>query len=314
MRLLMFGIAALAGISLASPTAAEDDYPADLAARKSAILVEPTSPWNIDFGDSRCRLGRLFGNDEDPYALFIEQTGPSSGFSITLAGAQLKRFQKAKYLEMAMERDEPIDRYEYFTAGELGNIGPAVIFTAVTLKDPIQSSNSSASERAQRSAKINLDEAATVDRFVLKRLNRIVSFETGNMKAPLEALNRCSRSFLIDWGLDPEKHDLYTPAKWRNSEEVIREIVSRYPLEALKQGEQGIFRMRVIIEKDGSVSDCMLDNATINESLQSPACEEMSAAQFEPALDENGQPMRSFYITNINYRIGIRCPGNTRIC
>ena len=73
--------------------------------------------------------------------------------------------------------------------------------------------------------------------------------------------------------------------------------------EALRKGESGIFRLRVIVEADGKISDCVINNATITESLESPACREMRGANFEPALDKDGNPMRSFYTTQIVYRI-----------
>jgi len=91
--------------------------------------------------------------------------------------------------------------------------------------------------------------------------------------------------------------------RWTNEQAVVRRIQATYPLQALRRGESGIIRLRVTVEEDGSISDCILDKATIAESLDPPACREMRRAEFEPALDKGGNPMRSFYQTNIIYRV-----------
>ncbi|HSM53211.1 MAG TPA: TonB family protein, partial [Erythrobacter sp.] len=131
-----------------------------------------------------------------------------------------------------------------------------------------------------------------------------ILLETGNLGDPVAVLNSCTRGILKVWGLDPVEHDTLTRLpRWLNRPEIVRAIVARYPAKALRKGEQGIFRMRVTVEKDGSVSECDLDSATITESLQSPACKEMLKARFAPALDKDGQPMRSFRMANIIYQI-----------
>ena len=58
--------------------------------------------------------------------------------------------------------------------------------------------------------------------------------------------------------------------------------------------------MRVIVSEDGKVEKCSIDASTTNE-LDSPACREMERAEFEPALDAQGEPFRSYYATTITY-------------
>ena len=91
---------------------------------------------------------------------------------------------------------------------------------------------------------------------------------------------------------------------WSNESAIVRRIVDEYPDDALRSGEQGIFRMRVIVEEDGTVSDCHLEKSTQTDRLESPACRAMMRAEFEPARDAEGNAMRSFYATTITYRIG----------
>lgn len=310
MRSLLLAISVIMGM-LATQAAAKDEYPNELAAREKAVRLEPVSRWNIDYGESRCRLARVFGEEGNRHAIFFEQGEPAKGFSLTIGGPELQPFHRAASIELGMENDEPMGQIERVARAELGEFGPALIIAGKRLDDrPADDENSEQDEMAERKQRtlngIDLAEAASIDRLVIKRGNRVLSFETGNMKAPFEALNQCTRALLEIWGLDPAQHDLYTPISWTNREAVARRISSDYPSTALRRRESGIFRLRVIVEPDGTMSECRVDNATVTESLQSPACQEMKRAEFEPALDANGDPMRSYYTTRIIYQVNQR--------
>ena len=72
------------------------------------------------------------------------------------------------------------------------------------------------------------------------------------------------------------------------------------PAEMLEASPKGT--VPVIVEADGTVSNCHLEQNTIADSLNSPACQiAMAVAEMEPAEDANGKPLRSFYATTITY-------------
>ena len=102
-------------------------------------------------------------------------------------------------------------------------------------------------------------------------------------------------------GLDPDQHVAYVPPRFINEAAIARRIQARYPRDAVNAGEQAIFRMRVIVEADGTVSDCSIENSTEGNRLESPACREMMKAQFEPARAHDGGTMRSFFATTVSY-------------
>ncbi|TAD79661.1 MAG: TonB family protein, partial [Sphingomonadales bacterium] len=64
-----------------------------------------------------------------------------------------------------------------------------------------------------------------------------------------------------------------------------------------------IMRMRVIVADDGTVESCTIISSTNTKRLESPACEVMQRAEFDPARDANGTPFRSLYATSITYRM-----------
>jgi len=286
-----------AGLALAPvPTAAQDSFPDALAAQEGATRLEPIIAWNIDFGENRCRLTRLFGSESDRHLIMFEQGAPGTSFGLTLAGSGLANFRTAGKVDLGMERDEPLETKDRFGKGQIPDLGPALIFSNIGI-------GRAAPPGPLQAAGLDLEEAATIDRVVLRRGKTVLSFETGNMKDPLAALNACTDDLLVQWGLDPVAHRNHVPPKWINESAVTERIVAVYPSAARRTGEQAIFRLRVTVETDGSVSDCLIEESTVTQRLESPACKEMQRAVFEPARDSAGQPMRSFYATTITYVI-----------
>ena len=286
----MFLFAATA-LLLATPASA-DEIPDNLE------RLTPSTDWNIDFGEESCRLARVFGEGDDKHLLFIEQSGPSENFSLTLAGPRLKRFKQI-ITRLGLEKDEGFPQV-YSDPAEVVGYGTAEVFASLEINDAKDDNG----DELRTVPQIDLDEAATIDRVVFGHGGYALSFETGNMAPPLQALNVCAADFVRAWGLDAEKHQsLRKLAYWKNEGEVARRIQKKYTQSAVNRGEQANIRMRVIVEADGSVSDCKLYDATETDRLKSNACDEMARAEFEPAIDAAGNPMRSFHMTNIMYRI-----------
>lgn len=308
-------LATMAALLLAPlPAYAADDYPGALAAQEDAERIAPSSPWNLDFGADRCRLTRLFGPEDDRHLVFFDQAAPGRAFGLTIAGSSVARYSTANRLYIGLQEDVPMLRLERYNAGEVNGVGPAIILASVAMAKPDETSQqrlytgeregASDSAPIPTTAGIDVDEAAKVERIVLKRGGRVLSFETGNLGEAMAALNTCTTDLLNEWGLDPEQHQSYTPPRWTNQDAIVRRIQAVYPRTALNRGEQAIFRMRAIVEADGSVSKCTVEAATETEKLDSPACREMLRARFDPAIDANGDPMRTYYATSISYVIG----------
>ena len=87
-----------------------------------------------------------------------------------------------------------------------------------------------------------------------------------------------------------------------NMREVVRAIQRSYPAAALRAGEQALLEVRMILEADGSIAECSTAEAAAAKYLSSQACRELlRRAQFAPALNAEGQPMKSYSSASIFY-------------
>lgn len=264
------------------------------------VVLKPYGPWNVDFGEDSCRLQRLFGSPEDKHVLVFTQYWPSTRAGLTLAGRALGKFQTRENTNVRYYDGQAPLRAAAFE-GEFGEIGRALIFPGVSLTEPTTLENRGPGlERPFTQMDVALGK--TVRFVAVQQGAREVRFETGPLDRTFEVLNQCTLDLLTKMGLDAQKHVTMTSeARWLNRETLARRIAANYPAGA--QGEQGIMRMRVIVGADGKVESCRILKATTTQYLESPACQVMQRAQFEPARDAAGAPFRSLYATSITYRI-----------
>ncbi len=275
------------------------------------LVVEPSGQWNVDYGKETCRLARIFGEGENRHAIFFEQWGPDSGFSFTAAGPGFKRFRSGKVTEWRVfDGHEPRDTQPMI--GDLGSIGPALIYSSLSLEegheiyDPKKRADPDAErDNAPPIPALDTEFASKASFISLKQGKREVILNTGPLDDAFKVLNDCAAGLITEWGLDLEQHKTRSRAPvWTNQAKVVRRIIDNYPRSALNKGEQGIMNMRVNIDESGTVTQCTIGKATDTQYLNSPACGPMQQAKFEPALDKDGKPMASYYRTNIIYRIG----------
>ncbi len=239
--------------------------------------------------------------------LFFEQGSPGSSFGITAAGLAFRSFREGRPAFIRV--DEALaERETQPFKGSVDGIGPALIYSSVQFAYLIagEKKQDEGEEDAPHAGLPTLDlvNAAKADFIEFRQSRNRVRFDTGNMQAPMAALDKCSADLVRAWGLDLDRHltAMQMPI-WTNRDAVSRRIVAQYPSQALMRGAQGIINMRVMLDAEGVVTDCELEKATKAESLDSPACREMKRARFDPALDREGKAMKSYYATRIVYMI-----------
>lgn len=270
-------------------------------AQAKSVDIAPSSPWNVDFGADKCRLARFFGEGENRHLLFFEQYWPGDRFGMTVAGPSYKRFQSRIRTDVRFsEAQKPFETLPF--TGTVGDYGSGVIFSTLSL------AKDEAREPAEDAAPTRVPEldknAARQAEFVsLRQRGDQIRLLSGPLDEAFAVLDNCALDLIGTWGLDVAQHRTATRLpRWINKDAVVKRIVAVYPRQALNSGEQGIMRMRVTVSEQGTVETCTIIKATTTEQLESPACKAMQGARFEPALDANGKPMRSYFAETIVYR------------
>ncbi len=292
MRGFSFAIAAVALTSLAVH---HDNLHA-----KEPVVLTPSSNWHIDFAAEKCRMVRTFGEGDNRHAIIFEQHSPNASFGLTVAGPSFDYFKSRKSTALRFNSRQKAWQGKPFK-GDLGDLGSAMVYSSVYPATGL------AFEEAKDdlSNQIDVKAGEEIEFVGLRQSGREVQLHTGPLAEAFGVMNQCTQGLLTDWGLDAEKHlSAKQLPQWQNAESVTKRIQRTYPTRAVAAGEQAIVRLRVLIDENGNVTDCVINGVTATDRLQSPACQQMQKAEFRPALDSERKPFKSYYTTSITYQIG----------
>lgn len=146
------------------------------------------------------------------------------------------------------------------------------------------------------------DEQA-VDRLILRTpAQRLYRFELGSMAGPMRELRNCVGEMVRSWGYDPAvlENIAQTPVPANNPGNWVTQ--ADYPPGDLRAGSRGTVVFRADVGTSGRVESCTVTESSAPESLNRLTCELIVArAQFRPAMDAAGTPMRAFYFNRVRW-------------
>lgn len=183
--------------------------------------------------------------------------------------------------------------------GNIGTFGSGILFTTSFPEQGVEEDDMPDGGILH----INAHWASSVDRFELTDGNRTLMLMTGEMGKPAEALNNCTRDLIQHWGLDVEAHrNSRTAPVLKNPNQVTRTVVDRI-LSKIDPNKSGAYySLTLTVETDGKASHCILHQATTAKIDPKPVCAAaIRRARFEPAVDVNGNPMRSYHSLKVGF-------------
>ena len=272
-----------------------------------------TGSWALDAADDSCQLARVFTNGEDQIALALERNRADNFVRVILVSNALRpyrsaeamgyRFMPANDQRSAMYiRSETPDGQTYFNLGTVF-IGPDP-FAAMAAGaggagsgPPTPPAEGFVIPPYNRAAELEFAAGITAIEFN-EGLNQAVRLETGSLRGPIEALQTCADDLIGTWGLDWQKHQTMTrrAAPVGPAFEWIPSGVIGFGDFANLSGARNPFR--VMVGVDGSVTGCHVHWSSLTERQNAQICEGIMAnGRFTPALDADGQPMASYWMT-----------------
>lgn len=281
--------------------------PAAQAEGPAAMQLEPSSAWNASFDEGRCRLSRMFGSAGEQHALVFEQSAPGAKFHMAVAGPATASINSGLPLRLGFGPTGP--ETEQVIVRERNPDFASILFLKdIDLKPgaaPDAAKGTDVSLSAWSNA-IDTAAAAPFRSISFTQGDKKLVFATGPLAAPLGVLNECTSHILSTWGLDPEAHrTAQRAAELRDQMKLARSVQERYPLRSLREGRGGVVGATVLLDQSGAPTECKITDDSGDPSLNELVCEQLMKAQFDPALDAGGQPMKSYWTTRVTYRIAI---------
>lgn len=292
-------------------------------AQAQEVVLEPSSKWQLDYADEKCRMGRTFGEGDARTVFLFEQFAPGSSFSWTVAGSAVKALRRGRDMDVQFGpgfASFPVSQSDSMTFGDFGEAVVAngyeppngIVITSARVRESVRKANAGtptgAATPPNQPAQRVLDpqHGRKIDHFVLGQKGQPRTLlRLGNMEAAFKAMNDCMDNLAHSWGLDPlTLRTQVTNVTWLNQREITRAIIAYYPSAALTSGKQANFSLRIIVAEDGSVANCILTEQTTAEGFRDTVCPLITRrGKFEPARDAAGKGVKSFYTARIVYRI-----------
>ena len=272
--------------------------------------LEPQGNWTLDFADEKCRLTRLFGENDEATLFYLEQFAPSDQASMAIAGNPIGPLSRGDEIKV---RFGPRDEHYYdlpLTEAKFGNIGDGIMLRFLPLSD-LQERDKNDKEKGGSHfdtigvPRIDPDEIKGVEWLSLLRRGREVVLPLPGFQQAIAALNTCSLDLVRHWNLDTQEHKTMSRlVEPLNLSEVAEKITKEYFGGALRNGEQANLNLRIIVNENGSIDECSVSNVTTVKYLKTNACDIFGRrAMFTPARNAAGEPMKSFYDVELVYRV-----------
>lgn len=279
--------------------------------KDETTILQPSSKWIVNYGDSSCRMVRQFGEgDNQVYALF-NRYGPGDAFQFTVAGKPIKKnlfaVQPVKVeTQIQFGPDEGVKDvlgYEGTFADK-----PALVFgrhMSVEKRPDEPDYKFGETDEKPPEPPIPTERLAAVKWVMIGKTNgKKVRLETGAMDKPFAVLSACVDNLIASWGIDPVKDKnllkrakpLVSPAKWISPDD--------YPPNMLRSAQAAIVQVRLNVDAEGKTTACHIQETTKPKEFDDAVCRGlMKHARFSPAIDADGKPTATYWRNSVQFMI-----------
>ena len=279
---------------------------AALAQGAEQVVLQPSSRWHASYEDGVCRLARMFEAQNSTHALIFEQTGPSSNFNLTLTGEEFSEFSQNREVRLGFGSDDLVGDHD-IVMEESSEFGQMVFLKDVGLKEIDSSTNATQADPGLTALGRSIDPETAQNALsvTIAQRDKSLTFDTGPLAQPFQVLNECSLHILSTWGLDVAKHkELQRGVSMLRPNRIARNVSNTYPQLALQEGRTGVVGLTLLVDELGQPTECMITHDSGHADLNQAACRGLMEGAYEPALDADGVPIGSFFVTRVIYRLG----------
>lgn len=288
MRGYVVGLALVAAI----PSVAEArDRETEVLARKGK--------WTLNETPESCELYAQFGEGDATVIARFTRFEPGEDFSLTLLGKRVRSSSAVGEVEIDFGlKGTPIEAPAMF--GSLGK-WDASFLRGVRLDGWVRD------KPDDQGPPITPQQEAGVSGMTVEmKGKRPFRLAFGALAKPFAQLRECTAGLVSFWGYDPQVQTRLrrrvtaanSPLRWVTYED--------YPMTALRSGESGFVTVRLDVDAAGAIAKCHVAERTDQDEFAKTVCRAiLKRAKLEPALDEQGQPIRSYMILKWRFQIGM---------
>lgn len=250
-------------------------------------VLQPTAKWRVDFAEQRCVAVHSYlgvGGAAVTLALKPSVTGATLQVTLAEAGGPIGAEQN----DIAVRMD--------------GAAGETVVRTTLLRYADKQKRLRYASFSLPSDRFAALGAASTMSLNGIGYRNAIALPQIGNVLALLEG---CTEDLRRLWHIDKSGAD--DIAQEARSIESMNNVFrdDDYPEIAIAKLQVGRLEMLVLIDEKGRVQDCNVEKSSGVAVLDATGCTSMELrARYAPALDRNGNPVKSSAAVNLEFRMG----------
>jgi len=244
-----------------------------------ALVLEPSSPWRVDFGEGTCTLFRQFSAGNGNANVQLQRSGPLSEFVL------------AVNLPATSKMPDRKKRLEAQFGGDNGWIA-ANVWPTSQAQGRLNLQGQFPMELWDRLHRRFIDNTATV--LKLRMDGQQFSFNLQRMKALKAALDKCDEGLMAEIGL--EGIDLSNVLSRPEPTMPVWSWTTRWE-QSVHQDVTYMISARAIIDDTGKIEKCInLEPEISSGRAFEIACELlMQNGRFKPARAASGAPVKSYY-------------------
>jgi hypothetical protein len=275
-------------------------------------LLTPTEEWRVNSADESCVLIRNFGDPAiDGVRLQMRSFRPGDHFKITMVGeglplreGRLRGVAKFKY-RFKPDREW---REAFGATGYVDGVDALTFQSDLATRDEAEQRQRLSPEELERAPdawEATLARAAEVEQLALAYPTRDDTvLQLGSMAEPLVKLRECTRNVMRGWGYDPVAIDSFQMGpKLLNPREIGSALLGRFVRNGV--GHNSPLNFRLDIDEHGSATGCTVQHPRRGNEAEALICQTLlDKAEFEPARDAAGNPVRAPFVSSVAFGIG----------
>lgn len=278
------------------------------AAAKETTPLAPSGDWTLDYANDSCALRRSFGEGENRTLLEFRRFAPGATLQTLVATSNTKPKRRIE-VEYRLGSEGEWSEAGAGLAVSLGNGFKGVIFRHSLFELPELDEIEDPIERDARLMEldwrsIEKEAAAGIETIALRRaFPKEIALQLGSLSKPIVALNECVDELTTHWNIDVEAHKTLTRRAVPINFAEVPSMMD-YPPKMIQQHMPGIVNVRLAIDVAGRISACHIQMPLSDPEFEESSCADVQhALEFEPALDKDGKPIASYWVTTVIFEL-----------